>query len=487
MNPPPSPQDSPTPPPIDPLSPEALARIGLKLPGQATGPKTAAGKARSRANAVKHGLRCRVVEPPGPSERQAISARMAAWERSFQPANEAEQWLVAFAAAESVRLDRCREREIVALDESVAAAERDWLRKRRAWARRVGSRLEDRPAKAHARLTRSAFGCDWLFARWDELAADLEVHGGYWSQDDLFRALRLLGLDPARIPPHDPRVGRLYRLLLAAQPAADPNAVDAFFEKDTTGLDVDARKAEVRRLLGSRREARLDLLAFVRDEQQRLRELRHDLWTRVEIPALEAACDRARTFDASPEAQLARRYEASHALSLHRALNGFFRTRREAERLTESDAPPSASPALAEPAPNPAPAHVPVVGGAARSSSPSACLPSEPPPTGPRGQEPGPQDVQPTDPADAPPPPDHPAPNELQNRQSCDATSPLATISKAAPGTPQASPPRLEAVPESSPARPGDVHGPANRPGESVTTHTLGAKFAPNAWPDRDR
>ncbi len=335
----PQPHDD-APEPIDPFDPKSLAAVGIPTPPflrpRATGPKTVAGKAKSRANAVKHGLRCQVVEPP--DQRARIAERVAEWTDALRPTDAVQRWLVARAATASVRLDRCVERENLALEANTAQAERDWFRRQRAWARRTGARLDDQPEKTHAKLLRSALGCDWLIARLDDLARDLAVPGGYWSRPEFFQALRLLGLDPLRIPPGHPVVAQLYRASLAADKAPDPTEVDAFLGLDTQALDPDARAAAQRTHLGPREKGRQTLLAFVRLEQQRLRELRADLWDEVDAPALEAACALARTFDPSPEASLARRYESANALELHRHLADFHRARRE------TPPPPDAAP-----------------------------------------------------------------------------------------------------------------------------------------------
>ena len=210
--------DASLPPDFDPFDPKYLASVGIPTPPflrpGATGPKTVAGKAKSRANAVKHGLRCQVVEPP--HQREKIADRVAEWTDAMKPTDPVQRWLVTRAATASVRLDRCVERENLALEENTAAAERTFFRRRRAWARRVGHQLDSDAPKAHARLTASAFGCDWLIARFDDLAADLEIPGGYWSRDEFLRCLRWLGFDTRRIPPGHALVAQLYRDSLAA-------------------------------------------------------------------------------------------------------------------------------------------------------------------------------------------------------------------------------------------------------------------------------
>ncbi len=327
----PTPDDA-APQPIDPLDPKVLASLGLTPPGpRATGPKTAAGKARSRANAVKHGLRCQVVEPP--DQREKIAERVAEWTDAMKPADAVQRWLVARAATASVRLDRCVERENLALEENTAAAERAFFRRRRAWARRTGQKLQADPRRAYALLTSSAFGCDWLIARFDDLAADLEMPGGYWSRAEFLRCLLLLGFDYDRIPPGQPVVARLYRDHLAADRAPNPDEVEAFLNLDTKTLEPADRAAAQRLALGDRESARRRLLAFVRDRARAPpRTSAQILWNDHDVPALEAACARCRTFDASPEAALARRYESANALELHRHLADFHRARRAGRR-----------------------------------------------------------------------------------------------------------------------------------------------------------
>ncbi len=327
----PSQPDASTPPPCDP-SPAPAPRLT-----RATGPKTVAGKARSRANAVRHGMRCQVVEPP--DQRDKIDHRVAEWTDALQPTNAVQRWLVARAATASVRLDRCVERENLALEETTADAERTFVRRRRAWARRTGQNLETEHAKAYRRLTSSAFGCDWLIARLDELARDLEIAGGYWSRAEFLRAVALFGIDPLRIPPDHPTVARLYRDVLTADKSPDPDAVDFFLKLDTKSLEPADRADRHRQTLGDRDDARQSLLAAVRHEQARLQRLREVLWAEHDAPILEAACAHARTFDPSPEATLARRYEASQALELHRHLDDFHRARRESDAPDASLAP----------------------------------------------------------------------------------------------------------------------------------------------------
>ena len=72
---------------------------------RSTGPRTAAGKARSRRNAHKHGLYAR-VEPPPPEDAAQIDRLTAEYRRRLQPADQIEEGLVRRLALTQFRLSR---------------------------------------------------------------------------------------------------------------------------------------------------------------------------------------------------------------------------------------------------------------------------------------------------------------------------------------------------------------------------------------------
>src|ERR1700722_6968453 len=71
-----------------------------------TGPRSSAGKAKSRMNALKPGLRPEEVVIPGEGPR-AFEAECAAWSADWQPKSHSRAILVERAAATSWRLRRC--------------------------------------------------------------------------------------------------------------------------------------------------------------------------------------------------------------------------------------------------------------------------------------------------------------------------------------------------------------------------------------------
>jgi hypothetical protein len=387
-----------------------IQELQAQRAGRATGPRTVRGKQASRKNATTHGMRCEVVIPP--DDRPKVEARKSAWIADLKPDGEAQTWLVSRAATVSVRLDRCVERERIALEENTAAAERDWFQKRRAWARRLGNRLIEQPVRAFTKLLTSALGIDWLIARWEELASDLEDEMGYWSQEERERAVRLLGLSLRDTAADDPRFRPLWVNALATDHEVTPEELDWTFQADTSHLAGAERIAEARKPLPDEPTAKRNLLAIVRKEQEALRARRAELWETVDRPALEAACRRARTFDPSPEATLASRYERSNASELARCLNLLARLKREARQAVDV---PSASPwSLGLP-----------------TSGPSAFETFE---------------------ASG-------APNELQDGQACDANPAIEGACEADPEASRASRGRPEVVAAASVARPEGVGG----------------------------
>ena len=74
---------------------------------RSTGPKTAEGKARSRRNALKHGLAATLIDAPG-LDPADVQARMDEWEKALNPLNDGiEHFFVDLAVGASFRLERC--------------------------------------------------------------------------------------------------------------------------------------------------------------------------------------------------------------------------------------------------------------------------------------------------------------------------------------------------------------------------------------------
>src|SRR6185437_7249859 len=160
--------------------------------GRSTGPKTEAGKARSRANATRHGLagESAAVEAGASAE---FAGRRARWAAEREPVGEAAGWALDRAVAASLRIERC---ERAMGEVSAAARERArlaWGQDRAVEAATIFGRLADDPVLVSRQLRASLAGVELLVEGWLGLVATLEA-GGDWSESEASRALDLLGV-----------------------------------------------------------------------------------------------------------------------------------------------------------------------------------------------------------------------------------------------------------------------------------------------------
>src|SRR5262249_43521981 len=90
------------------------AEINRRNAQKSTGPRTPAGKERSRFNAVKHGLTAKSLVLPG-EDPEALEGRFDAWKADLQPRNAVEDYLVEEAVRASWQLDRADRAQTVRL------------------------------------------------------------------------------------------------------------------------------------------------------------------------------------------------------------------------------------------------------------------------------------------------------------------------------------------------------------------------------------
>jgi hypothetical protein len=176
---------------------------------RSTGPRTEAGKARSRLNALKHGNRAVAVLPVLPHENpKALARRVQEWTEDLQPATAQERDLIAEAARLSWALERAEKAEAAGLSERVRQAEQKAAMRRIDRAEALGKDLFSgsecetglllrtpsgrTPAAILRRLESTAEGCRWLLDRWAEQQR-LVRRRLPWTRDRLFRLVRLLG------------------------------------------------------------------------------------------------------------------------------------------------------------------------------------------------------------------------------------------------------------------------------------------------------
>ncbi len=190
---------------------------------KSTGPRSANGKAHSRGNALKHGLSGAGVVLPSEVEAE-VRAKEAAFERELKPGSEVERELVRRIALGAVRSQRCFHLEMT-LTEANRQRDLERFDSDRAEAAEVlGARLAEDPAATVLRLRRTAVGCDWLVDRWENLARGLDGGVCIWNEDDLARALDLLGVHPDER--HLDAWALDYRALWERATGADPEVAD---------------------------------------------------------------------------------------------------------------------------------------------------------------------------------------------------------------------------------------------------------------------
>ncbi len=163
---------------------------------KSTGPKTDAGKTRSRANSVKHGLSGEGVVVTS-EDAAAIARRAEVWRVEYQLDSPTKEWEFEQMVVNSVRVDQCQARERAMRDDDVCRALFLWEIDQEAAAAVLGDRLARKPDLVSKELHKSKYGCLWMLDQWTGLGGVLEA-GKAWS-DEQFQ----LALDLAGIPAHE--------------------------------------------------------------------------------------------------------------------------------------------------------------------------------------------------------------------------------------------------------------------------------------------
>ncbi len=342
------------------------AEINRRNAQKSTGPRTAAGKERSRFNAVKHGMTAKTLVLPG-EDPEALQHRLDGWTESLKPRNDLEQYLVERAVRVSWQLDRADRAEVARLtglirdDEfrdsrSQVSVEVVALGRRLFWDRRGPLELyphfplkdqllaskkprtsfsglaedPDDPTRLVIELEGSEAGCLWLLRQWADLREILD-QDLLWQSMDRFKATRLLGRQPTDAADYSdvttiylaswvmhPQSGEIdpfqdvYNELLAGEAILFRQRMDGRVVDDYLPADKDEAKAK--------------LLAIVTAAVDRL-----TIVSKVHEDRAEAeAADRfARlSFDDSDEGERLRRFQIACGRSLNRGLDMLLKLRK---------------------------------------------------------------------------------------------------------------------------------------------------------------
>ncbi len=301
---------------------------------KSTGPKTSEGKARSRANAVKHGLTGAGVALP--TENAAmVKLRFLGLQEEMAPSDLAGRLLVHKIALMSVRVERASRQEAAALSLRVRHAAEEFELDRLAEVDRIFEAIETDPGSIRRRLLTSPEGVDKLLGAVGAVKAQLL--SGYfrsWAGDTRARIEAFFGGTGSLFP-----LSRTYALMKVM--AGDcrwvgPEELDAIPER------------------AARQDwARDEMLTLVDAELAKLATIRGSIDPEMlRLDRLEAG-ERA-LFDPGSEAVLARKYEAAATRGFFRALREFHQNeanlaKAEAEPMADTIPFPSAPQSSNEP------------------------------------------------------------------------------------------------------------------------------------------
>jgi hypothetical protein len=160
---------------------------------RSSGPRSEAGRARSRLNATKHGMASQsaAVEATRSPE---FEERRAKWAAEQNPVGEAGNWAMDRVIASTFRIERCEHTINEIITEIQQRATLVWDQDRAVEAATIAGRLAKDPVLASRQLQTTWAGVGLLIEAWLGLAAALET--GDWSESEASKALDLLGVAP---------------------------------------------------------------------------------------------------------------------------------------------------------------------------------------------------------------------------------------------------------------------------------------------------
>ena len=269
---------------------------------KSTGPKTEEGKARSRANAYKHGLAGDGVVL-SPEEAAEVALRVAELTAELRPSSRLGSILVHRVASASLQLERAAVQESNHVAERVRHARVAYGETMQAQAEALLDELAEHPATIARRLRRTPEGIEVALRTWLELRDDLLRNGSpSWTAQHAEHAVHLTGrrYDEVPIPPMkrfaDAVLGDFRHLARSEGEGLDDEGRRAWASARLAAM-IDAEVAALRAAFDA-----LDHQAFDLDREE--------------------APGRA-LFDPGKEATLARRYEAAAERGLYRALRDY--------------------------------------------------------------------------------------------------------------------------------------------------------------------
>ena len=201
------------------MTSQARIDANKKNAQRSTGPRTQAGKERTRLNGLKHGLRSEEIVLPT-EDRAVYESHLAAWMDDWKPPTETRRFLVERVAAASWRLKRCVRNETARLGERARRAGAEWDKIQDDHRDRQVKRLPEEPEAALAELLATRRGTLRVMEMLQGLSHALMDPAG-WSDFEPHhnRLCHLLGISGEGDPPHLERISEMsFRVLLWTSP-----------------------------------------------------------------------------------------------------------------------------------------------------------------------------------------------------------------------------------------------------------------------------
>ena len=309
-----------------PLTPEQRSQINKANSLKSTGP-SAAGKLRSRGNALKHGLRAKVLALPN-EDPEVVEARSEAWNEYYQPQSPGAQHLVNQCVHATLLADRCQRFHGAERDKQIREAPFHRTNSRVDDLHRLDALLTKDPGRAVGELRRTAHGCRWLIDRWQPLADVLES-GRAWERSELCDAIYLSGRLP-QVWAVDPDVHRLTLYTMLMTPECPEAELQRFLNKTLLSPSVIAQV--LCDLPPDPEECRRRLRDIVQSELKSLRDDERALHEQLEGPSDALLMDRSLILADGQAARLFLRYHAESRSAFHRSYSELIRTlKRDAE------------------------------------------------------------------------------------------------------------------------------------------------------------
>jgi hypothetical protein len=305
-----------------------------------SGPKTPEGKANSRQNAMKHGLRATILALPS-EDPDAIQAREDSWNDFYQPQSPAAHHLVNQCARATVLSDRVDHHHAAMLTRDIREAQEQWDRRRENDVEFYTRQLKTDPRAAVVGLRHSAMGCRYLISRWERLERLLN-EDQWWSRDERDEAIRMMGHNPAKLSESGEAWTVALFCGLMVQPADEPLMEWLFSLPIRPTCTLALIKPDD---LPNEEQTLRWLHDLVADHLGPLIEREERLRTQFDDPDRAEAGDRLLIPDDATSARLFLRYQTEARTSFHRAYSELVKTlardKAEAEEAAENGASPN--------------------------------------------------------------------------------------------------------------------------------------------------